>query len=139
VKSTLALYEQQYIYVYVYKSNNDISKIISKRWKNLTTRQEISSGSATRTPSLPYSTPRAPNSRVFFTMSTSSLMAEKTLHTNYHTTTSSHLFHNFYTTTSQLLHNNFTTSSHLITLLLFHTYTTCTPQSIHNFSTYTPY
>jgi hypothetical protein len=139
MKTILDRNEQQYIYVYVYKSNNDISKIISKRWKDLTARQEIYSGSATRTPSLPYSTPRAPNSRVFFTMSTSSLMAEKTLHTNYHTTTSSHLFHNFYTTTSQLLHNFFTPKHYLITLLLLHTYTTCTPQSIHNFSTYTPY
>ena len=47
-----------YIYVYVYKSNNDISKLISKIWKDLTARQRSYSGSATRTPSLPYSTPR---------------------------------------------------------------------------------
>jgi hypothetical protein len=85
-----------------------ISNEISKRWKDRTARQEIYSGSATRTPSLPYSTPRAPNSRVFFTISTSSLMAEKTLHTNLHTnihtnnhtTTPSHLSHNFYTPSS---------------------------------------
>jgi hypothetical protein len=85
---------------YVRYRNNNISKEINERWKYLTARQDIYSGSATRSPSLPYSTPRAPNSRVFFTMSTSSLMAEKTLHTNVHTTTSSQLDHNFYTTYS---------------------------------------
>ena len=60
----------------------------------------------TRTPSLPYSTPRASNSRVFFTMSTSSLMAEKTLHTRGHTT---------------LGHTLITPYTHLLTHLL-HTY-----------------
>ena len=40
------------IYVYVYESNNDISKIISKRWKDQTARQSIYSGSATMSPSL---------------------------------------------------------------------------------------
>jgi hypothetical protein len=57
-----------------------------------------------------YSTPRVTYSRVFFTMSTSSFMAEKTLHTNIHTTTYSHL-----------LHNKFTHIHYLITPLL-HTY-----------------
>ena len=101
--NTSTIWATIYIYVYIYKSNNDISKIISKIWKDLTARQRIYSGSATRTPSLPYSTPRAPNSRVFFTMSTSSLMEKKTLHTNIHTTTSSHLIHTFYTTSSHLV------------------------------------
>ena len=82
---------------YVRYSNNNVSKAINERWKDRTARQEIYSGSATRTPCLSYSTPRAPNSRVFFTMSTSSLMAEKTLHTNLHTTTSSQLLRNFFT------------------------------------------
>ena len=90
-----------------------ISNEISKRWKDRTARQEIYSGSATRTPSLPYSTPQAPNSRVFFTISTSSLMAEKTVHTNlhttFHTTTSSHLSHNFYTTSSNQSTSQLTT------------------------------
>ena len=87
-----------------------ISNEISKRWKDRPARQEIYSGSATRTPSLPYSTPRAPNSRVFFTMSTSSLMAEKTLHTNLHTTTTSQLDQNFYTTSSHQSTSQLTTS-----------------------------
>lgn len=87
---------------YVRYSNNNVTKEINERWKDRTARQEIYSGSATRTPSSPYSTPRAPNSRVFFTMSTSSLMTEKTLHTNVHTTTSSQLDHTLYTTTSHL-------------------------------------
>jgi hypothetical protein len=61
---------------------------------------------------LPYSTPRAPNSRVFFTISTSSLMAEKTLHTKI----SSQRNHTCFTTishqstthlSSQLLHTNY--------------------------------
>ena len=56
-------------------------QVKSERWKDQTERQRIYSGSATRTPSLPYSTPRAPNSRVFFTKSITSLMAEKTVHT----------------------------------------------------------
>ena len=134
-----------YIYVYVYKSNNDISKIISKVWKDLTARQMIYSGSATRTPSLPYSTPRVTYSTVFFTMSTSSLMVEKTLHTNIHTTTSSQLIHTFYTTSSrlgtpssQLVHATTTSQLHTTPLLLLHTttyislllFTTSTPRSI---------
>ena len=59
-----------------------------------------------------YSTPRVIYSRVFFTMSTNSLIAEKTLHTNLHTTTTSQLDHYFYTTSS----HHYTThqsSSHL--------------------------
>ena len=96
---------------YVRYSNNNVSKEINDRWKDRTARQEIYSGSATRTPSLPYSTPRAPNSRVFFTISTSSLMAEKTLHTNLHTTTSSQLNHNFYITSSHQSTSQLTTPS----------------------------
>lgn len=79
-----------------------ISNEISKRWKDRTGRQEIYSGSATRTPFLPYSTPRAPNSRVFFTISTSSLMAEKTVHTNIHTNIHTNLHTNLHT--NQLRH-----------------------------------
>ena len=81
----------------------------------------------TRTPSLPYSTPRAPNSRVFFTMSTSSLMAEKTLHTKGHNTLGhtlitpythllTHLLHTYF------LHTLYTPSSHLSTSHLIHTF-----------------
>jgi hypothetical protein len=44
-----------------------------------------------------YSTPRVTYSRVFFTMSTNSLMAEKALHTNLHNTPISQLDHNFFT------------------------------------------
>jgi hypothetical protein len=110
-----------YIYFYVYESNNDISK----RWKDQTTRQSIYSGSATRTPSLPYSTPRVTYSRVFFTMSTSSLMAEKTLHT----TTSSQLIHTFYTTSSQHVHTTTTSQLHTTPLLLLHT---TTSSLLHN-------
>ena len=65
----------------------------------------------TRTPSLPYSTPRAPNSRVLFTMSTSSLMAEKTLHTKNHTT----LGHTLITPYTHLL-------THLLHTYLLHTF-----------------
>jgi hypothetical protein len=64
-----------------------------------------------------YSTPRVTYSRVFFTMSTNSLMAEKTLRTNLHTTTTSQLDHNFYTTSSHLstshLSSSHLSSSHL--------------------------
>ena len=73
----------------------------------------------TRTPSLPYSTPRAPNSRVFFTMSTSSLMAEKTLHTKGHTT----LGHTLITPYTHLL-------THLLHTFLVHKY-------FHNFLLHT--
>ena len=90
-----------------------ISKEINKRWKDRTARQEIYSGSATRSPSLPYSTPRAPNSRVFFTMSTSSLWRRNLTHQFTH--------HNYVTTYSHLLHNYFTPIHYLITPLL-HTY-----------------
>jgi hypothetical protein len=96
-----------------------ISNEMSKRWKDQTERQEIYSGSATRTPSLPYSTPRAPNSRVFFTISTSSLMAEKTLHTNLHTNIHTNLHTNIHTNLHTNIHTNLhtnyhtTTSSHL--------------------------
>jgi hypothetical protein len=55
-----------------------------------------------------YSTPRVTYSRVFFTRSKASLMAEKTLHTKLHTTTMSQLDHNFYTTSSHLF------TSHII-------------------------
>ena len=48
-----------------YKSNDDINKDVSKRWKDLTETRGIYSGSATRTPSLPYSTPRAHLAREF--------------------------------------------------------------------------
>ena len=123
-------------YIYVYEINK-ASKIISKRWKDRTARQEIYSGSATRTSSLPYSTPRAPNSRVFFTISTSSLMAEKTVHTNlhttFHTTTSSHLSHTFYTTSSNQSTSQLTTprliSSHQFTSQLTTPHLACSLQS----------
>jgi hypothetical protein len=59
-----------------------------------------------------YSTPRVTYSRVFFTTSTNSLMAEKTLHTNLHNTTTSQLDHNFYTTSSRLFATH-QSSSHL--------------------------
>jgi hypothetical protein len=127
--------EQLYIYVYVYKCNNDISKIISKIWKDLTARQRIYSGSATRTPSLPYSTPRVTYSRVFFTMSTSSLWRRNLTHQythHLHTKASSQRNHTFFTTTS---HQSTThLSSQLLHTNLLHTY-------LHNYFTpiyYTP-
>ncbi|GJS64053.1 hypothetical protein Tco_0678617 [Tanacetum coccineum] len=76
-----------------------------------------------RSTSSPYSTPRAPNSRVFFTMSTSSLMAEKTVHNVAYTDlrhkakcrvlilARTNLSQHNFTTCSRL--HNFTTSSQL--------------------------
>ena len=112
---------------------------------------EIYSGSATRTPSLPYSTPRVTYSRVFFTMSTNSLMAEKPYTTLAYTglttqsqmsspnrsqnqshnlyTTSTRLNHDFFTTASRLLHDFFTTTSRL---LLHNYFTTTYSQLLHN-------
>jgi hypothetical protein len=89
-----------------------------------------------------YSTPRVTYSRVFFTMSTNSLMAEKTLHTNLHTTTTSQLDHNFYTTTSHLftshLSSSYLSSSHQSTTHLSSSlqYTTHLSSSqLHYFTT----
>jgi hypothetical protein len=59
-----------------------------------------------------YSTPRVTYSRVFFTMSTNSLVAEKALHTNLHNTPISQLDHNYYTTSLHLLATH-QSSSHL--------------------------
>ena len=116
---------------------------------------EIYSGSATRTPSLPYSTPRVTYSRVFFTMSTNSLMAEKPYTTLAYTglttqskmsspnrsqnqshnlyTTSTRLNHDFFTTSSQRLHDFFTTSSSR--LLHDYFFTTTSQLLIHNYFT----
>jgi hypothetical protein len=83
------------------------SKSKSERWKDQTETQRIYSGSATRTPSLPYSTPRVTYSRVFFTRSKTSFMAEKTVHTNnhntpisQHTNITTHQYHTFDTPSS---------------------------------------
>ena len=98
-----------------------------------------------------YSTPRVTYSRVFFTMSTNSLMAEKTLHTNLHTTTTSQLDHNFYTTSSHQSTSHqffftpfyfipsFFTPYYFLTLLLHSTcfFTPSQLRSIHYFKTYT--
>jgi hypothetical protein len=79
VKSILAQYHklQLDINVYEYVNNKDVNKVMNKSWKYQTKTQRIYSGSATRSPSLPYSTPRVTYSRVFFTNTTSSLLAEK--------------------------------------------------------------
>ena len=82
VKTILAQYYKQQldISVYEYVNNKDVNKVMNKSWKDQTKTHQIYSGSATRSPSLPYSTPRVTYSRVFFTNTTSSLLAEKTLH-----------------------------------------------------------
>lgn len=63
--------------IYEYVNNKDVNGIMSKRWKDQTKTRRIYSGSATRSPSLPYSIPRVSYSRVFFTNTTNSLLAEK--------------------------------------------------------------
>ena len=125
VKSILAQYHklQLDISVYEYVNNKDVSKIMNKNWKDQTKTQRIYSGSATRSPSLPYSTPRVTYSRVFFTNTTSSLLAEKTLH---------NFFLHQLTTLSQMSSpNSSQNQSHTTTHLLYNLYT---PLLLHNFS-----
>ena len=59
VKSILAQYHKLQLNknVYEYVNNKDVNKVMNKSWKDQTKTQQIYSGSATRSPSLPYSTP----------------------------------------------------------------------------------
>ena len=67
VKSILAQYHklQLDVNIYEYVNNKDVNKIMNKSWKDKIKTQRIYSGSATRSPSLPYSTPRVTYSRFF--------------------------------------------------------------------------
>lgn len=83
-----------------------------KSWKDQTTTQGFIVVRLQGHLPCSYSTPRVTYSRVFFTMSTNSLLAEKTLHTNLHTTITSQLDHYFYTTSSHQ-YSTHQSSSHL--------------------------
>ena len=82
MKSILAQYHklQLDISVYEYVNNKDINKVMNKSWKDQTKTQQIYSGSATRSPSLPYSTPGVSYSRVFLTNHNELFFGGETLH-----------------------------------------------------------